>query len=552
MRPACQVFRLSIVFFAFFIISCFPTSGYTQNASNRPHWVIYTQKRTDESIAISEKAWNRRILRSSLVDFAAFDTPLNSEYVWQTESIVGMRIRTVSRWLNAVSIEADNATLERVSRLPFVSEILPVSSHKFDLPIPADIPQYGRGKIAAFDYGPSFTQDSMLAVDSLHNLGLSGDGVLIGIMDTGFDTSHAAFANMRAENRIVATHDFINGDDDVMDLWDSQRSHGTSVFSVLGGFDEGFLIGPAFGAEYILAKTEILSGNDQQAEEDYWIAAAEWMESLGVDIISSSVGYIDWYDTTQLDGHTPLITRAADIAASLGVIVVNSAGNEGGTAWRKIIPPADGDSVIAVGGVDRGGTIIGFSSRGPTADGRIKPDFCALGGGVFHANYAGGYATSSGTSFSAPLIAGGIALLMEGHPEWDYYDFTTALRQAADHSFLPNNDYGWGIPNFVAAYNRQPFRPSGTLSISVAPHPAVDSVIFYLKLASAVESVLSIHDISGAQVREWTLQPGAASFLVQRWDGRNKDGKQVASGVYICVLRSGDEIVREKLAYIRK
>ncbi|OGC92285.1 MAG: hypothetical protein A2W25_14835 [candidate division Zixibacteria bacterium RBG_16_53_22] len=540
--------RLGRAFIAFSFASCFISDIYAQVDYPRPCWVFYTQKHEYRPTPISSRARERRISRSTLTDFSLYDTPPSLEQTKLIEAMGG-RIRVVSRWLNAVSVEADSLTLRRIAGLPFVAKIAPVSSSTLKPLLPDDLIYLAPGKTPFFDYGPSYAQDSMLAIDSLHNAGLSGLGVVIGIMDTGFDTSLAAFAAMRAEDRIIATHDFINGDDDVMDLWDNQRSHGTAVFSVLGGFDEGFLIGPAYGAEYILAKTEIYN-DEVRAEEDYWVAAAEWMESLGVDIISSSVGYTDWYDTTQLDGNTPVITRAADIAAGLGVIVVNSAGNEGNAFWRKIIPPADGDSVIAVGGVDRSGAILSFSSRGPTADGRIKPDFCALGNAVFHANYVGGYATSSGTSFAAPLIAGGIALLLEGHPDWDYYDIRSALRQASDHSSLPNNQYGWGVPNLVDAFGRQPYRPSGLIAVSVAPHPAVDSVVFYLKLPGAGESVLSVHDVSGAVVREWTFRVGAAAFLVHVWDGHNDAGNQVASGIYICILKSGGDVVREKLAYL--
>jgi subtilisin family serine protease len=488
-------------------------------------------------------------MRSGLIDFEWYDSPVSKVQIDQTIA-VGGRVRVVSRWLNAVSVEADDETAKRISNLPFVDRVTLVSSYRLPFPTPQFLGYEPAGRTAIFDYGPSFAQDSMLAVDSLHTIGLSGQGVLIGIMDTGFDTSHAAFASMRAENRIVHTHDFINGDDDVMDLWDAQRAHGTAVFSILGGFHEGYLIGPAFGAEYVLAKTEMLS-QEIQAEEDYWVAAAEWMESLGVDIISSSLGYTDWYDTTQLDGNTAVITRAADIAASMGVIVVNAAGNEGNAAWRKVIPPADGDSVIAVGGVSRIGEILDFSSRGPSADGRIKPDFCAQGGSVIQANYAGGYAVQSGTSFAAPLIAGGIALLLESHPDWDLGEILSAMRQASDRSYRPNNDYGWGIPNLADANNRQPYKPSGAFAILVTPHPAVESAVFYLTFPGAGEAIFSIHDVSGAEIRHWTFQPGAASTIAHSWDGSNQSGNDVASGIYICVLEFDGEIVREKMVYVR-
>jgi subtilisin family serine protease len=201
----------------------------------------------------------------------------------------GGKIRHISRWLNAVSIDVPEEIVAEISRLSFVKGIRKVSSHK--LPRILEKPVIRSPIVTSlYDYGPSFNQISMLAVDSLHNLGYSGAGILVGILDTGFDYSHVCFSDIVSENRIIATYDFINGDTNVIDGEDLQRNHGTQVFSVMAGFDEGSLIGPAFGAEFVLAKTEIELQEDQ-AEEDNWVAAAEWMDSIGVDIISSSLGW---------------------------------------------------------------------------------------------------------------------------------------------------------------------------------------------------------------------------------------------------------------------
>jgi serine protease AprX len=272
-----------------------------------------------------------------------------------------------------------------------------------------------------------------------------------------------------------------------------------------------------------------------------------------VKIISSSLGYIDWYDTTQLDGQTAVITRAANAANALGIIVVNSAGNEGNNIrWRKVTPPADGDSVIAAGAVDVNGTIADFSSRGPTADGRIKPDFCALGVSDYVANYAGGYGRFSGTSFSAPLIAGGIALLLEGHPDWTLSRVISFVKKASSKLTNPNNAYGWGIPNFVDAYYMQVFSPSGNPEIAIIPHPAVDSAVCYLAITQAGPAVFSIHDLSGAEIEEWTFNVESPSTIIQVWDGRNHAHERVVSGIYICNLKIGDTSTRQKLFFISK
>jgi subtilisin family serine protease len=510
--------------------------------------VFFSQKNSGPGFPINPRALERRAARANVTDMSLYDLPVDSAYTEQLRE-AGAEIRVISRWLNAASVIADSAVLDRIGRLPFVTKISKVAAYRMPIPQPELNVYAGRGKISAYNYGPSFSQVSMLAVDSLHNAGLSGRNVLIGIMDTGFDTSHVVFRLMAGEHRILATYDFINGDSNVMDLWDSQRSHGTETLSALAGFDEGNLIGPAFGASLILAKTEIIS-QEIQAEEDYWVAAAEWMESLGADIITSSVGYIDWYDTTQLDGHTAVITRAANIANSLGVIVVNCAGNEGTTVWRKIIPPCDGDSVIAVGAVDINGIITDFSSRGPTADGRIKPDFCAQGQTDYVANYISGYAYLSGTSFSAPLIAVGIALLIEGHPDWTLAQIFRNLKRASSRSNRPDNNYGWGIPNFVDAYYSQSSGQEGNLLITITPHPAIDSVVFNLSIPEIGTAFLSVHDLSGAEIREWEIVTDKPSTVRQVWDGRNNSGKMIASGIYICILKIGAMVSRQKLFYI--
>jgi serine protease AprX len=550
MKEFCQAIISPAARVVFLIIAFQTAYAHGGNTDSGLYWIFFRDKASAEPVNISDKACIRRSARAATSGFSWLDTPVSREYV---EDIVARNIdiRNTSRWLNAVSAFMDREEILEVRGLPYVAGIKRVSSYVRPraFPEPARPPQLS--KIAAFDYGFSYAQISQINVDSLHNLGLSGSGVMIGIMDTGFDTSHTVFSLLRAGNRIVATYDFINDDSNVVDQPDVQRTHGTQVLSVLAGFEEGSLIGPAFGADIVLAKTEIVY-NEIQAEEDNWIAAAEWMESLGVDIISSSVGYIDWYDTTQLDGQTAAITQAADIAASLGVIVVNSAGNEGNTSWRKVIPPADGDSVIAVGAVDSAGEIADFSSRGPTADGRIKPDFCALGISVYTAGWTGGYGFSGGTSFAAPLISGGIALLLEGHPEWTYGDILGALRTSASRSVLPpNNTYGWGIPDFGAAFYGHSGMVTGNgISILIAPHPAVDSTVFYLTLVGTGEGELTIHDVSGALVRRFSFEAAEPGVARVTWYGRNEHNHKAASGIYICKVESGNQTATDKFFFI--
>ena len=390
---------------------------------------------------------------SGLVDSS--DLPVNPPYIERVAPLV-KKIRTVSRWLNAVSAEAAPPGIAALRALPFVREVDLVLSFARNEP---SAPQ---GPDEALDipdpffalYGPSFTQINQIHVWPLHRAGFSGRNVLVCMMDTGFRKSHEIFSNAR----LVAEWDFVNGDGDVeqnlADPNDYSDSHGTGTWSILGGYKPGELVGPAHGADFLLAKTET-EKFEQPIEEDYWVAGIEWAESLGADVVSSSLGYIDWYSFADLDGKTAVTTRAANRAVSLGVVVVNAAGNERDNAWRHIIAPADGFDVIACGAVDSMARIASFSSPGPTFDGRIKPEVCALGVRNWLAsNRTDGsstYSRGSGTSFSTPLVAGAAALLLEIHPDWTPAQVRAALLSTASRSQAPDNDFGWGIVDAALA-----------------------------------------------------------------------------------------------------
>jgi subtilisin family serine protease len=425
------------------IVLCItPAFGSTQTK----HWIYLKDYTKDKPIQLSAKSYQRRDLRNASPDRSKLDCYPQERYVSQLRQ-TGLTINYVSRWLNAVSVTGDSTQLEEALGLPFVERVSPVAGFKgkrlyhspkflIDTPFLND----------SLNYGLSYNQLHLSQIDSVHDLGYTGESIVIGIMDTGFDLDHPFLNTIKNQGRLSATYDFINHDPDVQDIEDIQQYHGTSAWSVIAGYAPGLLIGSAYGANYVLAKTE-LQNEEIQQEEDNWIAAAEWMDSLGVDIICSALGYIDWYDTTQLDGHTCAITIAAEAAASSGIVVVNAAGNERNNyAWGTIIPPSDGDSVIAVGAVNRNGNLADFSSPGPTFDGRIKPDIMAQGVQVFAADYSndgGGY--DDGTSVAAPIVAGGLALALEAHPHWSLDKLFSSLRLTGSRSGTPDSNYGWGI-----------------------------------------------------------------------------------------------------------
>ncbi len=424
--------------------------------------------------------------------------------------------------------------------------------------LPGPPPEEPRGSSPAsaacvecgIDYGESFDQLNQVGVIDLLEMGYNGSGgvsgpgpVLVAILDTGFRLDHAAFANLRVE----AQYDFINGDSVTADEAGDpagQDEHGTTVLGVLAGYAEGNLVGPAWGARYLLAKTEIV-GSETSIEEDHWVAGIEWADSAGADVVTSSLGYIFWYTNDQLDGNTALCTRAADIAASHGIVVVNSAGNEGTSG---LVAPADGDSVFAIGAVDRTGAIASFSSRGPTADGRTKPDFTAMGVGVRSVSGSAGYDNSNyGTSFAAPIVAGVCALLLEIHPDWSPMEMRDTLRATSSRSAAPDNTYGWGIPNATLA--ERPVRSD--LSAAAFPNPFNASMSICVTVNAPSAVTVKVYDIRGSHVKTLARGRAAQRALSLSWDGTNERGGRVASGIYFLAFSSGRSTRTIKAVLIR-
>lgn len=426
----------------------------------QPVWVYFRDKGTEAApLPLSPRALARRQARGTLPIVSEADAPLAAGYREAVERVA--RVRNASRWFNAVSVDATPAQVEALAALPFVERLDLVRRFRRQ-PEPADAPAGGtlrrssRGA-AAIDYGPSLGQLEQIGVPTLHRAGYDGTGVMIAVFDAGFDNlGHEAFA----ATKIVAQYDFVNGDLDVSNGPDrGEGSHGTNTLSVLGGYREGMLVGPAYGATFILGKTEDTT-RETPVEEDHWAAAAEWAEAAGADVISSSLSYLDYdggfRDLTprDLDGDTAVSTRAADLAAERGVVVVNSAGNQGFNATQNTLgAPADGHGVLAVGAVDSTGARASFSSVGPSADGRIKPDVAAQGVAVVAAGSSSptAYRLVNGTSFSCPLTAGVAALLVQIHPTRTAAEIRDAIRASGSQAASPDNRLGYGIVDATRA-----------------------------------------------------------------------------------------------------
>ncbi len=398
-----------------------------------------------ESNLGSHTKWRRSKVRThSIVDEK--DIPVFQPYI---DSILetGTQWRTTSKWLNAVSVSATDAHIHQIEHLPFVESIQTVRSGKRkDIASnKTNIPYSNRT-----EYGPSWNQLNQINIIEAHEAGYTGQGVRVLMLDTGYFTDHEAIH----EEQIIAEWDFINNDGETQNEAldpEGQHDHGTLTLSTLGGSFEGSLYGPAYNAEFLLAKTEDIS-QEQPIEEDWYVAGLEWGESLGADIASSSLGYIDWYNFEDLDGQTAVTTIAVNIAIENGMIITTAAGNDG---EEGIIAPADALDVITCGAVDEFGEIAYFSSWGPTADGRIKPEVCARGYYTYCAspNGVNEYTEANGTSLSTPLIGGACAVILSAHPDWTPQMVRESLMMTASQHSEPNNQYGWGIINVMDAIN---------------------------------------------------------------------------------------------------
>jgi len=432
-------------------------------------WVFLTDKGGADLRVERERAEQpgaravlRRVLRGQWSARQAFeDLPVPADYVEAVARLA--RVRQVSRWFNAVSVEADARALEELARLPFVERLDLVGRFPAGRPEPSapasvrSSPGARPSAAGEVDYGASLGQLQQIQVPAVHAQGLDGSGVVVAVFDSGFDNlGHEALAT----TRVLAARDFVNSDDDVADGTDrGEGSHGTNTLSVLGGYRPGQLVGPAYRASFLLAKTEN-TDSETPVEEDNWAAAAEWAEALGADVISSSLGYLT-YDTpfaslswADMNGRTAISTLAAEKAAERGVVVVVSAGNEGYSAEHNTLgAPADGIRVLTAGAVDAFGVRAAFSSVGPTADLRIKPDVAAQGQAVLAAGSFGptSYVNVNGTSFSCPLTAGVVALLLQAHPGYTVDQVLAVMRSTASRAAQPDNLLGWGIANAAAA-----------------------------------------------------------------------------------------------------
>ena len=398
---------------------------------------------------ISQKAIDRRAKSDVQSNHLWYDLEVSQIYINDILEL-GITIENESRWLNAVSVVCKISDIEKIAKLKSVKKIEPVIGYKKSKIEYADD---SLSNSRDFDYGNALAQIEQINVHELHNAGYTGEGVIILVIDTGFNLTHNALANIN----VIAQWDVINNDSETAnetsaEISNSQDHHGTAILSTIAANAPGEFMGVAFDAEFLLAKTEDVTQEVQQEEDDY-VAGLEWGEALGADVVTSSLAYLDWYTYEDMDGNTAVTTNAIDIASGLGLVCVNSAANEGNATWYYIAAPADADSVISVGAVNLYGEIASWSSHGPTFDGRIKPEVCARGVYTWciNPNSTTEYIHLNGTSLSAPLVGGSTALVIQAQPDWSAMQVREAILMTASQSSNPDNSYGYGIMNAAGA-----------------------------------------------------------------------------------------------------
>ncbi len=446
---------------------------------------------------LSSAALHRRLVQGIPIDI--HDLPIPPAWL-DTLSRYGRVLRS-SRWLNAALIE-----LSENGPLPSASFIRCLEAFPAEGTRRSELKSAPASSLQGMEFAPTNqtdTQLDMLALPSLHSRGLRGNGIRVAILDAGFPGFDQVPTLNHTLTRLISKYDFVQRDSMVFD----DNSHGTLVASVIVGLDQaqGY-VGGAPEIELILARTEDAQSESRQ-EEWNWAQAVEWADSLGAYIIQSSLGYSTFdnpsenYTYADMNGQTAITSQAARLAAQKGLLVVTSAGNEGMSSWRYITAPADADSVLTAGAVDASGQIAPFSSRGPTADGRIKPDVCSMGWGTRVILPNGQISSASGTSFAAPLITSLAACLWQAAPTAHAQVLRQAILQSADRYTNPDTAYGYGIPNATQALARLTTLTSSTAPTpQLFPNPVSESLTFFLPDSTLSSYTLSVYNTRGQQL----------------------------------------------------
>ena len=477
------------------------------------------------------------------------DLPVSPTYVAQIRAVAGQpRVLYTSRWFNAALVSCDSVTLARIAALPSVRTATTLNRTarlaQPDAPAKVPVAPAARTLAGRAFYGSAYAQNKQIGVPGMHEAGYRGEGMQIAVFDAGFPgvNSITPLQPLFREQRLASTRNFVDGGTNVY----QRSSHGTNCLSTMAANEPGFFVGSAPKATYHLCITED-EASEHPVEEANWLAAAEYADSTGVDVISSSLGYTDFdapspaYTYADMNGRTAISSRAATMAARVGMLVVNAAGNEGSRPWRYISAPADADSILSVGAVDSLGSHAAFSSFGPTADGRIKPTLSAMGQAAAVLNPSGIAFRGNGTSFACPVLAGMAAAFWQANPTLTAQQVIAALRTTASQAAAPDNTLGYGLPDFGRAYNSlHPSNPLATgkadaeVALALYPNPRGTGALMLVLPPSlrGVPLAVRVLDMRGAVVARQLL-PAAATAEVSLTLGG------LARGQYQCEVSAG-------------
>jgi len=538
---------------------------FSQNLVSHNRYIIYLSDKNNNSFTVqnpqqylSARAIQRRTNQNLAYNIS--DLPITQSYINDIAN-TGAKILKKSKWQNFVCVQiADSTQLTAIMQLPFVvtnklvNRVATLSSiqNKIDK-FQIENTVFPTSKIAknnitnvievdtSISYGASFNQANQIAVDALHNIGYMGQGIQVAVFDAGFPNvdTLSTFDSLRMNNRLLGHYNFIS---DTIDVFNSSyNSHGTNTLSCMVAWTQGQLVGTAPRASYYLFITEY-APSETPYEEVCWLAAAEYADSLGVDVISSSLGYTTFdyaasnYTNADMDGNTTICTKAADMAASKGILVINSAGNSGAGSWQIIGAPADGDSVLSIGAVNENGVRASFSSKGYTADGRIKPDVCAQGANTVIAKHTGGFQTGNGTSFSGPVLAGAAACLWQAFPNKTNMEIQGAIKQSASQYNSPDSLLGYGIPNFSNALfliTKTKFNAVGDTKIdNIFPIPFTNELSIIYHSLDTEKISLTLCDVYGNTVVSEQFMATTNSQNIFTCTGL----ETIAKGIYIVTI----------------
>lgn len=519
-----------------FLLLLVSFTGFSQEDA----WVYFTDKPNSATFLsnplsmLTQRALDRRTAQGIALNVN--DVPIHQPYIDQITAATGIIVKAKSKWLNCLHIRGTIANINALSSLSFVDHITFANdalntSGRISQPKSASKNQLINKNMNVetnFLYGTSANQIQMLNGHLLHQANYTGTGKVIAVLDSGFINVNTAspFQRLFDNNLILGGYNYVSQSSDVYSL----HNHGTMVLSCMGGYVENQLVGTAPDANYYLFVTEdVISENP--VEESYWVEAAEEADRLGVDIITSSLGYYEYdnslysHNYEDFTGNNAFASRGANIAFSKGIIVLASAGNSGGSSspLDRVGVPAEATNVLAIGAVQANEVYANFSSIGPSFDGRIKPDIMAQGQASVLANTSGNVVTASGTSFSCPITSGVVACLWQALPSLTNQQIVNLIKQSADKFTTPSAQYGYGIPDFQAALN------AGLLSVEnfpsneifVYPNPTENLITFtFSNLINGAK--IQIYNALGQSVLEKNDMNSIATISLE----------QLNSGVY--------------------